>query len=75
MRLVQVKWKENNLQLDLYQAATLGVPASGRLIEVRQKSAYSEQTATEASLLVHSQSSPSMKNCIFLHYILEIKPN
>ena len=31
MRLVQVKWKENNLKLHLYQAATLGVPASGRL--------------------------------------------
>ena len=31
--------------------------------------------ATAAALLVHSQSSPSMKDCIFLQYILEIKPN
>ena len=67
MRLVPVKWKENNLQLHLYQAATLGVPESGGIIEVRHKSAYLEQTATEAALLVHSQSSPSMKDCIFLH--------
>ena len=73
MRLVPVKWKENNLQLHLYQAATLGVPESGGIIEVRHKSAYLEP-ATEAAL-VHRQSSPSMKDCIFLHYILEIKPN
>ena len=74
MRLIQVKWKENNLQLHLYQVATVGVPESGGIIEVRHKSAYLEQPATEAAL-VHRQSSPSMKDCISLHYILEIKPN
>ena len=75
-----------HLQLNLHQAAsTLGVPASGRLMEVGRsiEARHTLQNIIIKQKLLFilsqtrysSQSSPSTSDCIFLLHILETKRN